>query len=237
MILLSSAVIFILTIFRYGYVDYENAADAAKAHKAKAGTDLDGRPLNVDFANSKPSNEQRQENRRNQYADQVGEPTDTLFIGNLSFDADQETLTSEFQGYGTILGVRIPTNYEDHSPKGYGYVTFASTDEATYALGELQGHYVNGRPMRLDYSQPRPQNADGGRGGRGGRGDFRGRGRGGFDRGGRGGGRGGFDRGGRGGRGGGFRGGDRGRGGRGGFAASTNRGGFNDFKGSKVNFD
>lgn len=206
----------------YGYVDFEKAADAAKAHKEKAGTELDGRTMNVDFANSKPSNDQRQESRRKQYADEVGDPSDTLFIGNLSFGADQDTLTTTFQPHGTILGVRIPTRPEDGKPKGYGYITFSSVDEAKDALEQLQGHYVNGRPVRLDFSQPR-QNNDGGRGGRG-RGGFGGRGRGGFDRGGRGAGRGGAR-------------GDRGRGGRGGFAGSTNRGGFNDFKGSRVSFE
>ncbi len=221
-------------------MDFATAAEAAKAHKAMAGTDLDGRTLNVDFAKPKPSNDERQQNRRQQYADQVSEPSDTLFIGNLSFDADQDTLTEQFQPYGTILGVRIPTNFDDGNPKGYGYVQFSSVDEAKVALQEMQGGYVNNRPMRLDYSQPR-QNNDGGRGGRGG-GGFGGRGRGGFDRG-----RGGFDRGGRGGgrgrggfdRGRGGRGGfDRGgRGGRGSFSGSTNRGGFNDFKGAKVSFD
>ena len=217
-----------LTCHRYGYVDFENAADAAKAHKGLAGTDLDNRPLNVDFANARPSNDERQDNRRKQYADQVGEPSDTLFIGNLSFDADEDAITAEFTPHGTIMSVRIPTNFEDGNRKGFGYVTFSHADEAKAALEAMQGGYLNGRPMRLDFSAPRPPR-DGGFGG--------GRGRGGFDRGGRGGGRGrgGFDRGGRGGgRGrGGF---DRGRG-RGGFSSSTNRGGFGDFKGQKVSFD
>jgi len=74
---------------------------------------------------------------------------------------------------------------------------------AQSALTEFQGHYLDSRPLRVDFSQPR-SNDGGGFGGRGG-------GRGGFDRnGGRGGGRGGFrggDRGGRGGGRGGFRGG------------------------------
>lgn len=121
------------------------------------------------------------------------------------------------------MGIRLPTDRETGEPKGFGYVTFASIDEAKAALEAMQGAYISSRPVRLDYSQPRPQNDAGGRGGFGGRGrggDRGGRGRGGFG-GGRG--RGGFDRGGRGG--------GRGRGG------STNRGGFGDFKGQKVSFD
>ena len=113
------------------------------------------------------------------------------------------------------------------APKGFGYVQFGSVDEAEVVFNKMSGAVILGRPIRLDYSAPRPPRNNDSPGGRG-------RGRGGFnDRGGRGGGRGrgGFDRGGRGGGRGGF---DRGRGGRGG---STNRGGFGDFKGTKKNFE
>lgn len=117
------------------------------------------------------------------------------------------------------------TYYRDSgNPKGFGYVTFKSVEDAKNAYENMAGAEISGRPVRLDYATPRPDRSGGDRGGRGG-----GRGgRGGFgDRGGRGGGRGGRggfgDRGGRGG----------GRGGRGG---STNRGGFGDFAGKKQTF-
>merc|ERR1712230_348704 len=204
----------------FGYVEFVNAADAAKAQGEKHGADLDGRALNVDFANARPNKDQQQDNRRKSYGDQVSQPSDTLFLGNLSFDCTQEDVTEAFGPHGTVMGIRLPTDRETGAPKGFGYVTFASVEEAQGALEAMQGGYIKSRPVRLDYSQPRPQNdSPGGRGGFGG-----GRGRGG----GRGGGRGFGDRGGRGGgRGGGF------RGGRGG---TTNRGGFGDFSGTKVTF-
>ncbi|KIW20857.1 hypothetical protein PV08_01435 [Exophiala spinifera] len=208
----------------FGYVEFVNAADAAKAQGEKHGADLDGRALNVDFANARPDNGQKQDNRRKSYGDQVSEPSDTLFLGNLSFDCTQEDVTDAFAPHGTVLGIRLPTDRETGAPKGFGYVTFASVEEAQAALEAMQGGYIKSRPVRLDYSQPRQQNDSPARGGFGGRGG----GRGGFGgRGGRGGGRGDFGgRGGRGGRGG-------ARGGRGG---SYNRGGFGDFSGTKVTF-
>lgn len=178
--------------------------------------------MNVDYAAARPDNSQRQDTRRKSYGDQVSEPSDTLFIGNLSFDVGQEAVTEAFQPHGTILGIRLPTDRETGQPKGFGYVTFASVDEASSALEAMQGAYIESRPIRLDYSQPRPQNSDSPARGRGGS---------------RGGPRGGT-RGGRGGRGGSFGGGFGGRGGRGGGrGGSTNRGGFGDFSGRKTNFD
>lgn len=210
----------------FGYVEFANAEDAAKAYEAKKGFELDGRAMNVDYASVKPANRDQQNDRRKSYGDQLSEPTDTLFVGNLSFDVGQEQVSEAFAGYGTILSVRLPTDQETGSPKGFGYVTFQNVEEATGALEAMQGAYISSRPIRLDYSQPRPPREEGGfggRGGRGGRGSFGGRGRGG-------------DRGGRGGRGGSF--GGRGRGApRGGRGASTNRGGFGDFQGQKKSFD
>ncbi|KAK5953112.1 nuclear localization sequence binding protein [Knufia fluminis] len=201
----------------FGYVEFANASDAAAAYKAKKGFGLDGREMNVDWASVKPDNPNKMQDRRQTYGDQLSEPSDTLFVGNLSFDVGQEQVSEAFAPYGTIMSVRLPTDQQTGSPKGFGYVTFSSIEETKAALEAMQGGYVGSRPIRLDYSQPRPERQDGGFGGGrgGGRGGFGGRGRGG-DRG-----RGGF-----GGRG---RGGDRGRGGRGSFGGrggSTNRGGF-----------
>lgn len=219
---------YLLTIYSFGYVEFKNVDDAVKALQQMKGYELDGRALNVDFSNPRPDNAQRQDTRRKQYSDQLSEPSDTLFVGNLSFDAGQDAVTQAFAPHGTPVGVRIPTDPETGNYKGFGYVTFGSVDEAKQVLESMQGEYIEGRPIRLDFSQPRPQNDGGSRGGRGGFG-----GRGGGGRGGGRGGRGGFNDRGRGGFGG--RGGGRG-GARGGRGASTNRGGFGDFAGKKMTF-
>lgn len=216
---------------RFGYVEFAHAADAAKAHEAKAGAELDGRAMNVDFANSRPTDRQKQDNRSKAFGDSQNPPSETLFVGNLPFSADTDMVTQAFEPHGTISSVRLPTDRETERPRGFGYVTYASTEEATAALEAMKGYYMDGRPLRLDFSPPRDNNRGGDDSPRGGFGG-RGRGRGGFgDRGGRG------SFGGRGGGRGGF--GDRGRGRgapRGGRGGSTNRGGFGDFSGRKTTF-
>ena len=193
-------------------MEFANAADAAKAHAAKQGADFDGRKVNIDFAVARNSGDQKDkfQSQAKTYGDQPGEPTDTLWVGNISFNFDQDEISTAFQDYGTILGVRLPTDRETGAPKGFGYVTYSSVDEAKAAMEGMQGADLEGRSLRLDFSQPRPNNGDSPA-----RGGGRGRGRGGFG-----------DRGGRGGFGG--RGGGRG--------GSTNRGGFGDFAGKKTTF-
>lgn len=217
----------------YGYVEFTNAADAKSAYEAKKDTEMDGRKINLDYANPRPvdggqanGGRDRAQARARSYGDQLSTESDTLFVGNIAFGAGQDDLRDLFQDKGSIMGVRLPTDPNSGRPKGYGYVQFSSVEEARQALTDLQGAELAGRPMRLDFSTPRSNDGGGNRGGRGDRGDRGGRG-GRGDRGGRGGrGMGGIGRGGRG-----------GRGGFGGRGGSTNRGGFGDFAGQRMTFD
>ena len=70
--------------------------------------------------------------------------------------------------------VRLPTDNETGRPKGFGYVEFSSLDAAIAAVTKGgptatgDGVNIEGRTVRLDYSQPRADRAPGGdRGGRG----------------------------------------------------------------------
>lgn len=209
-------------------MEFDTVEAATAALNAKKGTDLDNRTLNLDFSTPRPEGQNprdRANNRASQHGDIPSRPSDTLFVGNLSFEATPDSVTEFFQEYGTITRVSLPTKPEDGMPKGFGYVGFSSVEEAQSAFNDLQGVELGGRSVRLDFAAPRDNNG-------GGRGGFSG-GRGG---GGRGGPRGGF--GGRGGARGGSRGGFGGRGGaRGGRGGTTNRGGFGDFQGKKIAFD
>ncbi|KAK1914829.1 hypothetical protein P3342_010818 [Pyrenophora teres f. teres] len=216
-------------LHRFGYVEFANAADAAKAQKEMHEYELDGRQLNVDFSTPRAKPDANGGARANKYGDKRSPPSNTLFLGNVSFECSNESIQEVFAEYGSITRVSLPTDRDTGALKGFGYVDFSSQQEATAALEALNGQDIGGRAIRIDYATPREDNGGGGgRGGGfgGGRGGGRG-GRGGFgDRGGRGGGRG-F---------GGGRGGGRG-GARGGRGGSFNRGGFGDFQGQKKSFD
>ena len=69
--------------------------------------------------------------------------------------------------HGDVKSVRLPTNPETGKPKGFGYVEFTDIEAAKKAYEGVSGTEIDGRPVRLDYSQPRDNNG-GGRGGRGG---------------------------------------------------------------------
>jgi len=185
----------------FGYVELKDIAHA-KAAVADTSKEIDGRAPRVDFAPARSAPDPTK--RAKAFNDKVSEPSSILFVGNLSFDATEDACWESFGEFGEVMSVRLPTDRESGTRKGFGYVEFADQPTAIKAFEGLQGKELFGRPIRLDYSHPRDNSGGGGaRGGdRGGRGGGRGGFRGG-DRGGRGGGRGGFvgDRGGRGGRG------------------------------------
>lgn len=106
-------------------------------------------------------------------------------MGNLSWNTVEDTIWDAFSEYGEVTSVRLPTDRESGKPKGYGYIEFSAVDSAQKAISAMNGQDLDGRLIRLDFSQPRDANGAG-------RGRGTGRGRGGFD-GGTGRGRGGFD--------------------------------------------
>merc|ERR1712100_533434 len=190
------------------YIDFDsNIADTVLD---LSGSDFNGRPIKIDRTKNSSAGDE--------------EKSLTVYVGNLSYDTDEESVRNYFSECGSINTLRLISD-RDGNPKGFGYIEFADQDGADAAI-TYHGQELDGRNIRVTYDSKKPDNNRGGRGGfgdrRGGRGGF------GYRRGGRGGfgdrrgGRGGFgDRGGRGGRGG-----DR-RGGR----PNTS------FQGKKITFD
>lgn len=236
-----------------GFVLFKTSEAAKTAVEKMNGQEIDGRAIRLDFAAARTPNP---EARAKQFGDTRSEPSNTLFVGNVSFDANEDMIWEAFGDYGDIVGVRVPTDRETGKMKGCAYVEFSNLESAKAALEGAAGKEIGGRYIRLDFAPPKGSTGgDRGRGGgrgfggrgfgdRGGRGGERGRGRGGFGGRGRGGfgergggfnGRGGFgERGG--GRGRGYGGFDRGgRGGRGGGNVKT--GGAAAFQGKKLTFD
>ena len=113
-----------------------------------------------------------------------------IYCGNLAYATTDDGLKAAFAAYGEVTSARVVTDRMTGRSKGFGFVEMPNAEQAEAAIAALNGSEMDGRPIRVNQSQPKPQEdrrgGRGGFGGRGGRGGFGG-GRGGF-----GGGRGGF---------------------------------------------
>jgi RNA recognition motif-containing protein len=103
-----------------------------------------------------------------------------LYVGNLSYDATEDSLRTCFAECGEVSEVRIITDRETGRSRGFAFVTMKTDTEAQSALGQLNGAVVDGRPLRVNEAEERGRSGGGG-GGYGGGGGGGGGGYGGGD--------------------------------------------------------
>src|SRR2546428_1005000 len=104
-----------------------------------------------------------------------------LFIGNLSFETTDNDLQDAFAAHGNVVEVNIVVDRFSNKPRGFGFVTMSTPEEAQKAIEGMNGATLKGRNLTVNQARPKEERSGGGSRG--------GRDRGGRDRGGRGGGR------------------------------------------------
>ena len=119
-----------------------------------------------------------------------------MYVGNLSYSVDADTLTTWFSAHGTVESANIISDRETNQSRGYGFVEMSSEEEAKAAIEALNGTEQDGRAIKVSEANPPPKQRGGGGGrrfggGGGSGGGFRGGNRGGSGGGGYGGNRGG----------------------------------------------
>ena len=94
-----------------------------------------------------------------------------LFVGNLSFNATENDLQDAFAAYGTVVEANLMMDRATGRPRGFGFVTMSTPEEAQKAIAGLNGKEVDGRALTVNVARPREERPGGGgerRGGYGG---------------------------------------------------------------------
>ena len=97
-----------------------------------------------------------------------------LFVGNLSFNTTENDLQDAFAAHGSVVEVNLMMDRVSGRPRGFGFVTMSTPDEAQKAIDALHGKQLDGRALTVNIARPREERPGGGGGGGGGRRDFRG---------------------------------------------------------------
>ena len=103
-----------------------------------------------------------------------------LFVGNLSFETTENDLQDAFAAHGTVTETNLMMDRTTGRPRGFGFVTMNSPEEAQKAIAALNGSQLGGRALTVNVAKPREERPAGGGGGRreyGGGGGGGGRGR------------------------------------------------------------
>ncbi|KAL5659363.1 hypothetical protein ACJX0J_032526, partial [Zea mays] len=67
----------------------------------------------------------------------------------LSFATDETTLKDAFSEFGNVLEARIIIDRESGRSRGFGFITFTSTEEASAAMTSMDGKELQGRNIRV----------------------------------------------------------------------------------------
>jgi RNA recognition motif-containing protein len=92
-----------------------------------------------------------------------------LFVGNLSFNITENDLQDAFAAHGTVVDANLMMDRATGRPRGFGFVTMGSPEEAQKAIDALNGKELGGRALTVNIARPREERTGGGGGG-GGRG-------------------------------------------------------------------
>ncbi|CAM8916285.1 unnamed protein product [Rhodiola kirilowii] len=80
-----------------------------------------------------------------------------LFVGGLSVYTTENGLTEAFSQFGQVVEAKIVMDKLTGKSKNFGFVTFASGDEAEKAVREMNEKELNGRTIYVDYAKPKTE--------------------------------------------------------------------------------
>uniref|UniRef100_A0A803LGZ0 Polyadenylate-binding protein n=1 Tax=Chenopodium quinoa TaxID=63459 RepID=A0A803LGZ0_CHEQI len=138
----------------FGFVNFENADDAAIAVEALNGQTVDDKEWYVGKAQKKS---EREAELKNQFEQSMKEVVDqyqgkNLYIKNLDDTIDDDKLKEAFAPYGTITSCKIMRDPTGVS-KGSGFVAFSTAEEASRALLEMNGKMLVSKPLYVALAQ------------------------------------------------------------------------------------
>ena len=88
-----------------------------------------------------------------------------IYVGNLSFNADEGELKGMFEAYGEVDSAKIITDQFTGRSRGFGFIEMRNREEGLKAIQELDAKTVGGRSLKVNEARPRT-NSGGGGGGR-----------------------------------------------------------------------
>ncbi len=87
-----------------------------------------------------------------------------LFVGNLSFNTTENDLQDAFAPHGTVTEANLMMDRSTGRPRGFGFVTMSTPEEAQKAVEAMNGKSLDGRALTVNIARPREERPAGGGG-------------------------------------------------------------------------
>lgn len=169
----------------FGFIEMQNVEEAKRAVETLHDKPFMGRNLVVNGANNKPKedtptrerqpreNNTRENNTREnnprerkpaqqrdrQQPDRQSKNAARLYLGNLSFDADESSIEDFFKGIGNVRKVELVYNKQTHRSKGFGFIEMQKTADAQRAIEVLHDQPFMGRKIVVSANKDNAQDS------------------------------------------------------------------------------
>ena len=79
---------------------------------------------------------------------EVGIEERNLFVGQLSWNVDDEWLRTSFEDYGEIESASVVMDRQTGKSRGIGFVLFKTSEAAKAAVEKMSGQEIDGRDRK-----------------------------------------------------------------------------------------
>ena len=78
-----------------------------------------------------------------------------IYVGNLSWNADESDLRDAFSAHCEVTSVQIITDRESGRSRGFAFVEMENDAEAQEAISAVNNKEIDGRPVKVNEAKPR----------------------------------------------------------------------------------
>ncbi|XP_047306908.1 28 kDa ribonucleoprotein, chloroplastic-like [Impatiens glandulifera] len=133
----------------FGFVTMSTVQEAEKAVELFNSYELDGRLLTVNKAARRGEKPER-------VTRSFVQSSPRIYVGNLPWSVDSGRLEQVFSEHGKVVDARVVIDRESGRSRGFGFVTMSNEDEINDAIANLDGQSLDGRTIRVNVAQERP---------------------------------------------------------------------------------
>lgn len=80
-----------------------------------------------------------------------------LYIGNLSYDTTDETMSAKFSEFGELESATVIMDKMSGRSRGFGFVEFKEDSAADAAIEAMDGTEFEGRELKVNEARPREE--------------------------------------------------------------------------------
>ncbi|MEC4819264.1 MAG: RNA-binding protein [Scytonema sp. PMC 1069.18] len=91
----------------------------------------------------------------------------SIYVGNLSYEVEENDLKHVFEEYGTVKRVQMPVDRETGRVRGFAFVEMGTDAEEAAAIESLDGAEWMGRSLKVNKAKPKEERGSSGGGRRG----------------------------------------------------------------------